>query len=78
MKAVGEYWKMRRTGYKQGYRIVINGNFFEVIDGKRVLHYGKCRRNITIQEIVIKTSLFTQEERNDVKYGNKRDIRKRI
>lgn len=69
---------MKRIGYKQGYRIVIDGNFYEVIDGRRVTHFGNCRKNCTIQEIANKTFLLDQEERENADNRNKRIIRKRV
>lgn len=74
---------MKRIGYKQGYRIVIDGNFYEIIDGKTVTHFGTCRENSTIQEIVNKTFLLDQEEKENVKnkqYGDcvKKSVRERV
>lgn len=48
----------RRTGYKRGYKITIRNGFYDVIDGKRVVYYGKCRRNSTINEIANRTILL--------------------
>lgn len=75
--------QMKRIGYKQGYRIVIGGNFYEVIDGKTVTHFGTCRKNSTIQEIANKTFLLDQEERENVEnqqYGGdvKKPVRDRL
>lgn len=67
---------MKRIGYKQGYRIVIDGNFYEVIDGKTVTHFGTCRKSSTIQEIANKTFLLDQEERENA--DNKRNLRERV
>lgn len=46
-----------RTGYKQGYKITVRNGFYDVTDGKRVVCYGKCRRNSTVNEIANKTIL---------------------
>lgn len=46
-----------RTGYKQGYKITVRNGFYDVTDGKRVVYYGKCRRNSTVNEIANKTIL---------------------
>lgn len=67
---------MKRIGYKQGYRIVIDGNFYEVIDGRRVTHFGNCRKNSTIQEIANKTFLLDQEEKENAE--NRRNLRERV
>lgn len=69
---------MKRIGYKQGYRIVIDGNFYEVIDGKTVTHFGTCRKNSTIQEIANKTFLLDQEERENADNRNRRIVRERV
>ena len=55
----------KQIGYRQGYKITIRDCFYEVIDGKRVIYYGNCRKNSTIQEIANKTILVNQnwEER---------------
>lgn len=60
------------TGYKNGYRIQIIDEFYEVIDGRRVLYFGKCRKNSTIQEVVNKTIDLNQEGTEDVTYRRKR------
>lgn len=43
-------------GFKKGYYIRIIDGFYEVIDGNKVLFFGECRKNSTIQEIANKTS----------------------
>ena len=54
------------TGFKKGYYIRIIDGFYEVIDGNRVIHFGECRKNSTIQEIANKTILAnSQEVEND-------------
>ena len=54
------------TGFKKGYYIRIIDGFYEVIDGNRVVHFGQCRKNSTIQEIANKTILAnSQEVEND-------------
>ena len=42
------------AGFKKGYYIRIIDGFYEVIDGNRVVHFGQCRKNSTIQEIASK------------------------
>lgn len=60
------------TGYRNGYRIQIIDGFYEVIDGKKVLYFGKCRKSSTIQEVVNKTIDLNQEEKENVTYRRKR------
>ena len=55
------------TGFKKGYYIRIVDGFYEVIDGNRVVHFGQCKKNSTIQEIANKTILLNQEGENDGK-----------
>lgn len=62
----------KMAGYKNGYRIQIIDGFYEVIDGRRVLYFGKCRKNNTIQEVVNKTIDLNQEGTEDVTYRRKR------
>lgn len=45
----------RRIGHKMGYRIQITNGFYEVISGRRVVYYGHCKQNTTIQEIANRT-----------------------
>ena len=45
----------RQVAYKQGYKIVICGKFYEVSDTRRILHYGNLSRAPTIQEVWNKT-----------------------
>lgn len=59
-------------GYRNGYRIQIIDGFYEVIDGRRVLYFGKCRRNSTIQEVINKTIDLNQEGTENVTYRRKR------
>ena len=58
---------MKRTvHYKQGYKIVITGRFYEVSDGKALTHFGELRHHPTLQEVWNKTiGLEQQEERNE-------------
>lgn len=51
----------RVVHYKQGYKIMISGKFYEVSDGKRILYFGELRHNPTPQEVWNKT-IGTQEE----------------
>lgn len=60
------------TGYRNGYRIQIINGFYEVVDGRRVLYFGKCRKNSTIQEVVNKTIDLNQEGTENVTYRRKR------
>ena len=59
------------TGCKKGYYIRIIDGFYEVIDGNRVIHFGECRKNSTIQEIANKT-ILNQMEESDVTYRKRR------
>lgn len=63
----GEREQMKKiAGFKKGYYIRIIDSFYEVIDGNRVVHFGQCRKNSTIQEIANKTILAnSQEVEND-------------
>ena len=61
----------KRIGYRLGYRIQIINGFYEVVDGKRCLFYGQCRKNSTIQEIANKT-ILSQMEESDVTYRKRR------
>lgn len=72
------------TGFKKGYYIRIINGFYEVIDGNRVVHFGQCKKNSTIQEIANKTILLNQEGENDgkrikdnVRPGREKRYRKR-
>lgn len=62
------------TGFKKGYYIRIIDGFYEVIDGNRVLFFGECRKNSTIQEIANKTILLNREGEND-RRGIKDNVR---
>lgn len=61
----------KRIGYRLGYRIQIINGFYEVVSGNRVVHFGQCRKNSTIQEIANKT-ILNQMEESDVTYRKKR------
>lgn len=66
---------MKRIGYRNGYKIQIQNGFYEVVDGKRICHYGYCRNNCTIQEIANKTILQEEvmdarQQRNRTTYQN--------
>lgn len=52
----------RQVAYKQGYKIVIHGKFYEVSDMKRALHYGNLSHIPTIQEVWNKTVGLEQEQ----------------
>lgn len=45
----------QEVAYKQGYKIVIHGKFYEVSDTKRILHYGNLSHIPTVQEVWNKT-----------------------
>lgn len=51
----------RAVHYKQGYKIIISGRFYEVVDGKRLLHFGELKHKPTLQEVWNKT-IGSQEE----------------
>lgn len=57
----------KTTGFKQGYYIKIIDGFYEVISGNRVVYFGECRKNSTVQEIANKTFLLEQEREHDRK-----------
>lgn len=59
-------------GYRRGYRIQIINGFYEVVDGRCVTHFGKCKKNSTIQEIINKTIDLEQEESENVTYRGTR------
>jgi len=61
----------RKIGYKLGYQIQISNGFYEVISGKRVVYYGFCSRNSTIQEIINKTIM---SEDNSINACRKAEI----
>lgn len=52
----------REVAYKQGYKIVICGKFYELADTKRILHYGNLSHTPTIQEVWNKTIGLEQQE----------------
>lgn len=58
-------------GHKQGYRIVISDGFYEVIDGRRVVHFGQCNKSATIQEIANQT-ISVKEKSENVNHRRKR------
>ena len=45
----------RAVYYKQVYKIVITGRFYEVSDGKALTNFGELRHNPTLQEVWNKT-----------------------
>ena len=58
----------RQVAYKQGYKIVICGKFYEVSDTRRILHYGNLSHAPTIQEVWNKTiGIQTMEENYKVR-----------
>lgn len=52
----------REVAYKQGYKIVIHGKFYEVSDMKRVLYYGNLPYAPTLQDVWNKTVELEQQE----------------
>lgn len=52
----------RQVAYKQGYKIVIHGKFYELSDTKRILYYGNLSHIPTIQEVWNKTIGLEQQE----------------
>lgn len=45
----------REVNYREGYKIVITGKFYEVFDGKAVLYFDELRHRPTVQEVWNKT-----------------------
>ena len=62
----------RIVHYKQGYKIIINNKFYELIDGKTVLYFGELSHRPTVQEVWNKTIGLNQQE---VINENRRRIR---
>lgn len=62
----------RIVHYKQGYKIIINNKFYELIDGKTVLYFGELKHRPTVQEVWNKTIGLNQQE---VVNENRRRIR---
>lgn len=61
----GRHRQMKRqVAYKQGYKIVICGKFYEVSDTKRILHYGNLSHIPTVQEVWNKTIGIQLAEEN--------------
>lgn len=61
----GRHRQMKRqVAYKQGYKIVICGKFYEVADTKRILHYGNLSHIPTVQEVWNKTIGIQLAEEN--------------
>lgn len=70
-----EVRKMKRqVAYKQGYKIVICGKFYEVSDVKRILHYGNLSHSPTVQEVWNKTVGLEQEKIRNRKKINKNKL----
>lgn len=63
---------VRIVHYKQGYKIIINNKFYELIDGKTVLYFGELKHRPTVQEVWNKTIGLNQQE---VINENRRRIR---
>lgn len=62
----------RIVHYKQGYKIIINNKFYELIDGKTVLYFGELKHRPTVQEVWNKTIGLNQQE---IVNENRRRIR---
>ncbi len=61
----------RQVAYKQGYKIVICGKFYEVADTKRILRYGNLSHVPIIQEIWNKTiGMQTMKENDKARRNN--------
>lgn len=54
----------KEIGYKHGYRIIISNGFYEVIDGRRVVHFGQCNKTATVQEIANNTISVKEKSAN--------------
>ena len=53
----------REVHYKESYKIVITGKFYEVIGGNRVLYYDELSHRPTVQEVWNKTiGLYRSQE----------------
>ena len=62
----------RTVHYRQGYKIIINNKFYELIDGKKDMYFGELRHRHTVQEVSNKTIGLNQQE---VVNENRRRIR---
>ena len=60
----------KKIGYKHGYKIIISDGFYEVIDGRTVIHFGRCDNSATVQEIANKT-ISVKEKSANVTYRRK-------
>ena len=54
----------KKIGYKQGYKITISDGFYEVVDGRTVIHFGRCDNSATVQEIANKTISVKEKSAN--------------
>ena len=61
----------KKIGYKHGYKIIISDGFYEVIDGRTVIHFGRCDNSATVQEIANKT-ISVKEKSVNVNHRGKR------
>lgn len=53
----------REVHYRESYKIVITGKFYELIDGKTVLYFGELSHRPTVQEVWNKTiGLYRSQE----------------
>ena len=41
----------REVHYRENYKVVITGKFYEVISGNRVLYYDELSHRPTVQEV---------------------------
>lgn len=62
-------------GFRKGYYIRIIDGFYEVIDGNRVIHFGECRINSTIEEIANKTILLNNQGVENGRQRTKGNVR---
>lgn len=51
----------RAVHYRQGYRIEIRNRFYEVSDGKIMMHFGEMRHIPTLQEVWNRTIGLNKE-----------------
>ena len=53
----------REVHYRENYKVVITGKFYELIDGKTVLYFGELSHKPTVQEVWNKTiGLYRSQE----------------
>ena len=53
----------REVHYRENYKIVITGKFYELVDGKTVLYFDELSHRPTVQEVWNKTiGLYRSQE----------------